>query len=176
MVAVEVMAAQTTLPVLGLYKRFVQGVTVFLHASVALLAELPVVRHADPVVLRVAAHTLMRADVLAGVGEARLQEAKDRVPIVGAVVAGQAVRVADRLEAKICGLVAGAQQVIHIGLDLLARSSGRSLMTLFALHRLVPRIHGPLGVRGVEVGRKQDNGLKDREATTDEVSEALPFA
>src|SRR5262245_10912741 len=149
MIAVEVVATETGLPVLARDQLAVRDVErLALEVEILVAGGAGGRRHGDAHagVLAVAADAGVDAERRARLRKARLEEAMHRMRILLAPVTARALLVADALVAERGVVVAPTEPVLHLGLQLLAHGAGRFLVAIGAGERGVPGIGRAFGL------------------------------
>lgn len=163
-VAVEVVASEAGLPVVVLDKRGVGGQDGVVVDGCVLVAVDAVADggqgYALALVFGVAGGAFIDFDVAARLGEVGLKKAGYGMPVVGAVVAVNALGAFNELGAESDGVSAQAQHAVDVGADLLGGGGVDGDVALGAGERFVARVHWAFGDEGAALG-VDEGGYQD---------------
>lgn len=174
-VAVEVMTLQARLPPVVVKERRVarlERVSLDDGVVVAAAAQLRRRGESGPVVFAMAPGAVVHAVGRLRLREARLTEIRQRVAVIGTVVARDASRIVDRLHADRRRCLTQSQEVARSCLYLLAKGAGRRHVATFAPQLFVSWRRGACGLDPLAIGQCERPDQRQTERGTEQVSAA----
>ncbi|CBE69486.1 protein of unknown function [Candidatus Methylomirabilis oxygeniifera] len=132
-------------------------------------------RDTPPLVLGVARDTLMGTQLFPSLAETGLEEAIDRVAVIGSLVTGHAVRITYGKPSEVGGHFTPTNGMAQIGLNLLAEAAWCVFMAGRAGKLAVSCIHGSFRMKPLPDGKHGKRQDRKSQTEADRIGAVLPF-